>query len=105
MKKFMYLFVGGKANEDKEEGKKQWMTWMQDLGQKIDSGDMFTPKSKKVKGDMQVEDYDGMEEYAMSGYLLVHAEDLDEAVEMLKGCPLLSEGGKVKVLELAEMKM
>jgi len=47
MKKFMYLFVGGKSNENKEEGKKQWMTWMQNLGQKIDSGDMFTQKVKK----------------------------------------------------------
>jgi len=54
---------------------------------------------------MQVEDYDGMEEYAMSGYLIIHAENLDEAAEMVKDCPLLKEGGKVKVLELADMKM
>lgn len=54
---------------------------------------------------MHIEDYDGTEEHAMSGYLIVHAENLDEATEMVKGCPHLSEGGVVKVRELAGMKI
>ncbi len=103
----MFLFVGGKANEDKEAGMKQWMDWMGNIAKmgKLDSGDVFAPQGKRVSGAMNISAYDGMEANATSGYLIVKADTLDQATELVKGCPLLTEGGTVEVRELMNMKM
>ena len=39
----------------------------------------------------------------LTGYTIVTADDLDAAVAMAKGCPILSSGGSVEVAETIEM--
>jgi len=38
-----------------------------------------------------------------SGYSVVSADSLDEAVKMAKGCPIFDRGGNVEVYEAIEM--
>ena len=39
----------------------------------------------------------------LSGYSLISAADLDEAVSLTKGCPVLTRGGGIEVGELTEL--
>ena len=39
----------------------------------------------------------------MGGYTIEKAESFDEAVELTKGCPILSVGGNVKVRDIVQM--
>ena len=39
----------------------------------------------------------------VSGYSIIEAEDMDSALEMARGCPVLAEGGSVEIGELIEL--
>ena len=42
---------------------------------------------------------------AISGYLMLKANDYDHAVELTKACPIFEHNGSVEIREAAEMKM
>ncbi len=108
MEKFMFLFRGGdthpdNANDSKEamEYLQSWMTWMQGLGQKgiLDGGESLQRTGKQVNGKNKVvTDGPFIEAKEMvNGTLIVNAKDINEAVEISKGCPIFEENGKVEV--------
>jgi hypothetical protein len=39
----------------------------------------------------------------LSGYSIIEAKDLDDAVRLSKGCPVLLSGGSIEVSELIAM--
>ena len=39
----------------------------------------------------------------VSGFTIVSADSMDEAVDMAKGCPIMDDGGSVEVAEMFEM--
>ena len=39
----------------------------------------------------------------MTGFTLINAADIDEAVSLAKGCPILESGGSVEVGETIDM--
>jgi hypothetical protein len=41
----------------------------------------------------------------VGGYLIVHAKDLNDAVEISKGCPFLNWNGLVEVRPVQQMEM
>ena len=113
MKQFLYLFRGGDSsfNEQSPEQMQahmaKWGEWMQ----KISKTDEPVPglplhATGKVvhKGGELITDgpfTEGKE--IVGGYVLVEAEDLDEAVELSKECPIFEFGGTVEVREAANM--
>lgn len=108
--KFIFLFRGEDthiqtANYDLKEVKdyiQLWITWQQGLAQKgiLVGGDPLQTTGKQVSGKSKVVT-DGpltVAKETVDGYLIVNAKDLNEAVEIAKGCPLLTkENGKVEV--------
>lgn len=108
MEKFMFLFRGGythveHANDSTEtkEYINRWTTWMQGLAVqgKLAGGDPLKTSGKQVHGKNKVVT-DGAfaaNNVMVGGYLLVHAKDLEEAVEISKGCPIFEEDGQVEV--------
>jgi hypothetical protein len=78
-----------------------WGEWMGKLGPAlVDPGNPAGPsKTLTAKG---VEDNGGAN--PISGYSLVNADDIDAAVEMAKGCPIL-KNGSIEVAEAIEMDM
>lgn len=40
----------------------------------------------------------------VSGYSIIEADDMDAALEIAKGCPVLADGGSVEVSELVDME-
>ena len=116
MEKFMYLFRGGENHvhnaADSEKAKKNmqaWMNLMQSLQQKgiLAGGEPLQPTGKNVNGKKKiVSDGPFTEAKEMvGGYLIVNAKDINEAVELSKGCPIFEEDGNVEIRQLQKMEM
>lgn len=117
MKEFLFLFRGGDAGrmnqqqspEQWQQHMMKWKTWMDSLtqqgkfsgGQPLNKeGNVITGSRKKVTDGPFVE---GKE--IVGGYLLVKANDLKEATEMAKDCPIFEHDGIVEVREIQELAM
>ncbi|MDB5183861.1 MAG: hypothetical protein JWO07_542 [Candidatus Saccharibacteria bacterium] len=85
MGKFVFVYYGGSsANGGSAE---EWGAWFGQLGSKlIDGGNQFGPGAQAVSkaGVMDVK------EMPATGYSIVSAENMDEARELAKGCPLVA---------------
>jgi hypothetical protein len=87
MKNYVFIYDNGGSTGDKPmpEILKDWETWFGQLGNKlVDGGNPFNDGAKAVSKS-GVSDA----ENPASGYSIVKAGSMDEAVEMAKGCPML----------------
>jgi hypothetical protein len=114
MEKFMYLFRGGDSNtaqspEAMQAHMQKWMAWMGDLSQKglFIAGEPLQKTGKQVNGTKKViTDGPFVEaKEAVGGYLIVNARDIDHAVEISKGCPILEVDGKIEVRQISKLEM
>jgi hypothetical protein len=88
----------------------KWVAWFKDLGANghlKDPGHPLEHTGKVVKGKQKMVT-DGP--YAetkdvVGGYIVVAAKDLDHALELSKGCPILEVGGSVEVRPIQIIKM
>jgi hypothetical protein len=108
MSEFTFLFRGREYFASPSEGQKhieQWVAWFTDLG---DQGRLKDPGHPLEKGGQVVLGKDRLVKdgpYAeakdvIGGYSIVEAENLEQAVELAKGCPILAVGGSVEVRPL-----
>ena len=104
MPKFVFAYHGGKMPETPEEGQKAmaaWQDWFANLGAAVLDGGNPVGQSFTVSAD-GVADNGGAN--PISGYSLVEAADMDAAVEMAKGCPMVVWGnGTVEVAQAIEL--
>ena len=99
MGKYLLIYHGGDQPVSEEEGKavmEAWTTWFDGLGATVADGGNPAAAAKSISPDGSVNDADPSE---MTGYSILSAESLDEAVGMAKGCPHLAAGGTVTVHE------
>jgi hypothetical protein len=116
MAEFLFLFRGGDATalqqspEEMQAQMKKWMDWMGDLSKKgimlgaqpLERGGKLVKGTRKIVSDGPFAEGKEM----VGGYLLCKADSLDEAVEISKGCPVLSfDGGIVEVRPIQAMNM
>lgn len=104
MAKYLYVFHGGSAPSSLEEGAKimeAWGNWMGGLGAALVDGGNPVGQSSTVHSDGSVSSDGGAN--PASGYSLVEAPDLESALTMAKGCPILNSGGSVEVAEAMDM--
>ncbi len=103
MKKFAVLYSGGKAPTTPQEGEasmKAWKKWFDTLGKSVvEAGAPFGKSKTVTSSGVQ----DGTAGNVSNGYSVVQADDLAGAAKLVKGCPIIAEGGKVYVSELMEM--
>ena len=77
------------------DGIAAWTAWFQGMGSQL--RDLGKPVfNRATVGDSA----DGV---PLGGYSLVTAQNLDEALTLAKGCPILAAGGGVEVGELADL--
>ncbi len=116
MEKFMLLTRGGEnhahnANDSQAamDNMQEWVKWMGDMAQKgiLVSAEPLQPLGKQISGNKKlVTDGPYMEAKEMvGGYLIINATDIDEAVEIAKGCPIFTENGKIEVRPIQKMEM
>jgi hypothetical protein len=113
MSKYMFLLRGGgeaiaaMSAEEKEKHMELWKTWMSGLGEKgrLVDGLPLSNEGKRVVGrDKMVSDgpyAEGKE--IVGGYIIVNAKDMDEAVELSKGCPIFKNNGEAEIREILSM--
>jgi hypothetical protein len=104
MVNYLLLYAGGGMPETEAEQKavtKEWENWMGKLGPAlVDGGNPFTPKAKTISKDGKVSDGSGGP--MPSGYSILKANSLDEAVKLAKDCPVLKSGASIMVFETFE---
>ncbi len=104
MPKYVFAYHGGSRPQspaDQEAVMAAWGTWFGTLGNAVVDGGNPIGASKTVKSDGSTSDGGGAN--ALNGYSLINATDLNAAVSLAKGCPILSAGGTVEVAETIDM--
>lgn len=111
MAEFVYLYRGGEPRPSSPEAQQQimqkWMVWMKELADKghiIDRGQPLERTGKIVRGKGLITDGPFAEaKDVIGGFTLVKADDVAQAAELAKGCPILERGGDVEVRPVMRM--
>jgi hypothetical protein len=110
MAEFVYLFRADEAGqreamgtpERAQQSMQSWLAWirgleagghMKDPGQPLDRTGKVVRGEKKVVTDgpyVEVKDL-------VAGFIVVEARDLEQAVELARGCPMLAGDGSVEI--------
>jgi hypothetical protein len=112
MANFLYLFRSNPemyrsmSPEQMQQTMTKWMDWkamleknghIRQLGERLDSsGKVVRGKTKAVTDGPYVEVKDFIQ-----GFMHVAANDMNEALELAKGCPILDGDGTVEIRPLA----
>ena len=104
MPRFVFIYHGGATPASEAEGRKvmaAWTAWFGTLGKAvIDAGAPFGPSSTVSAGHVAG---NGGSNPA-SGYSIVEAADMDGAIALAKGCPIVAEpGGSVEIAQAMAM--
>jgi hypothetical protein len=100
MNDYVLIYQGGAMPEGEEAQKAvmdAWDSWFATVGDALkDGGNPFTGASRSIGTDGSVSDGGGG---SASGYTIVKADSLDDAVTLAKGCPVLQGGASITVHE------
>jgi hypothetical protein len=118
MSQFIYLYRTSDAArqesmgtpERAQQNMQRWMSWLKELdakghlkdgGQPLErTGRVVSGKSKTVTDGPYAEAKD-----LIGGFSIVEARDIDQAVELSRGCPGLDFGGLVEVRPVMSMDL
>lgn len=104
MAKYLFIYHGGKNPETEEETAAvldAWGQWLGSMGAAVIDGGNPVGQSSTVNPDGSVADNGGSN--PASGYGLIEAGDLDDAIAKARGCPILEAGGSVELAEALDM--
>ncbi len=102
MGKYVFAYSGGGMPETEEEGAKvmaAWEAWYGALGEAVVDGGNPFGQTKSIAANGAVSASDA----PLTGYTIVNASDIDAAVTLAKGCPILESGGSIEVAETIDM--
>jgi hypothetical protein len=113
MKEFMMIFRTAFMSdyqqlspEQVQESIQHWQNWIGGIAAqgKFVSTNQLGYQGKTVKPGNLVTDgpYAEIKEI-VGGYIIVQAENIDEAVQMAQGCPILEAGGHVEVRDIMRL--
>jgi hypothetical protein len=98
MNKYLYLYSAGNPPQSEEAGKAQMAAWMAYFGKLgnaiVDGGAPLTPGARLL-GKAQASN--------ATGYSVIQAESLAEAVALTVGHPHLANAGGIEVFEFMKM--
>lgn len=111
MKEFIMLFrtdyskMPKGSPEEMQAMTKRWMDWIGGIAAQnklADKGSRLTTDGRVVKTNKSVTDgpYTEIKE-SVGGFSVLKVDSFDEAVEIAKGCPILSVGGNVEIREVS----
>lgn len=105
MANFLFVYHGGKKPESPEESQKvmqQWKAWLEGLGGAVVDGGNPVGMSKTVYAD-RVADDGGAN--PVSGYSIISADTIEDAIAKGKDCPHVSHGGSIEIAEIYEIDL
>lgn len=98
---YLLLYSGGHMPATEEENNAMmdaWAAWLGAIGDALVDGNPFTSNAKSLSPDGAVSD--GPVGPMVSGYSLIKAGSMDEAVEMARGCPAKLSGASISIFEV-----
>jgi hypothetical protein len=101
MTSYLLAYHGGGMAESPEEQEKvmnAWFAWFGAVGDAMKDPGMPVTQTKTIAPDGAVSDGGGTN--PVTGYSVVEADSIDAAVEVAKGCPVLTSGGSIEVAEV-----
>jgi hypothetical protein len=104
MAKYLFVYHGGSQPQSEDEVAKvmdAWGQWFGGMGAAVIDGGNPVGKSSTVNSDGSVSKNGGAN--PASGYSLIEAATLDDALAKAKACPILEGGGSVEVAEAHDM--
>ncbi len=105
MAKYLFAYHGGGDNPSSEEEVAAvldaWGNWFGSMGAAVIDGGNPVGQSYTVSPDGSVTDNGGAN--PVSGYSLIEASSLDDALAKAKGCPILEANGSIEVAEAVDM--
>ncbi len=115
MKEFLMIFRNEftpdfkPTAEQMQESIKQWQDWMGGIaaqGKFVGTNRLSSAGAKVMKPNNVITDgpYAELKEI-VGGYLMVNAENFDQALKLAEGCPIFNVGGNVEVREVIPMSM
>ena len=99
MANYLLVYHGGGMPESPEEGAKvmkAWTDWFSVLGEAVVDGGNPVSQVKTVASNGSVSD-GGTN--PSTGYSVIKADNIDAAVALAKGCPVLGGGASIEVAE------
>lgn len=112
MNEFVFLYRGGERPTSAEQGQQvlqRWMAWFTELaaqGHVVDRGQPLERSGKLVGQGKVVTDGPFAElKDVVGGYTLIRAQDVSQAAELARGCPILDRGGQVEVRPVMKLEM
>ena len=114
MSDFLFLFKGGRPyNPDMpaEVMQKQMETWnkwgakLREHGQLVATDRLANPRKIVTSKTMVTDGPYAEGKEIVGGYMIIKANDLDEATEISKDCPIFEYDGVVEVREIVKMEM
>jgi len=103
MAKFVLVYRGGGMGNTPEAQQKlmeAWMTWFGALGESVVDGGSPFGASSSIAADGSVTPSGAA---GLTGYSILSADSLGDALDKAKGCPVLASGGSVEVYEALPM--
>lgn len=109
MKEFALIFrlkdiSDFKPSPEQMQERMNWLAGIAAQNKLVDKGNTLLPtpgSAKTVRPDSVVTDgpYTEIKEF-VTGYIVIKAESIDEAVEIAKGNPIFKSGGNIEVREV-----
>lgn len=116
MSQFLYLYrapAGTRQDtmgtpERAQQNMQRWIAWFKDLdakGHLKDRGQPLDASGKVVRGQHKTVTDGPFTEAkdVIGGFTIVEAKDVEHAVELSRGCPILDHGGSVEVRPVMTM--
>jgi hypothetical protein len=95
MPSYVFTYRQPKDQPLNMEAAEEWYTWFDEIGEHI------TVPGSAVSTARQLGNVDGGQR--VSGFTVISARDLDQAVELAQGCPAIRQGFGLEVGELLEI--
>lgn len=103
MAQFVFVYLGGNQPSNPEDAQKhftKYMEWLASLGDAVLSPMMPLKDTSTVASDGTVKEGGSC---AMSGFSIISADTIKDALAMAQNCPFLEIGGSLEVSELMQM--
>ena len=106
MNTYVVIFHGGLPGEKlTADYLSRFADWAKGVSNDISYGNRLKPEGRIISGrNGEVVSEVKFDENLVGGYITTEAEDYEQAVAKLKGCPILENGGTVEVREILPMQ-
>ena len=103
MSQFVIAYLGGDQPSSPDEGRKnfaKYQQWLKSLGDQVITPMVPFKNTHTIASDGSVSESSSS---LMTGYTVVEAETIEQAVEFARNCPFLEIKGRLEVSELVQM--